>query len=135
MTQDWWETYAQQMEASGAADLPDRLPENVQALLEEMGLTTLDPSAYTDLGLGQTAQMLVDRGVWLVAVEGQSVGDRAVHRILLENEVVVLEGAVLAHVPVGKYELFAAPVPFGGCDGAPCRAVLKTIDKKTPEPL
>ena len=73
------------------------------------------------------AQRLVQQGVVFVGVEGQSVGDRAVHSILLENEVVVLEGAVLGHVPAGEYQLFAAPVPFGGCDGAPCRAVLMTL--------
>ena len=77
MTQEWWNTYAQQMESSGAADLPSRLPENVQALLEEMGLTTLDPSAYTDLGLEQTAQMLVD------LLSAQAAGPRATVGMLL----------------------------------------------------
>ena len=49
MTEETWEMYARQAEASGAADLPTRLPQNVQALLDSLDLDTLDPSAYTDL--------------------------------------------------------------------------------------
>jgi len=72
----------------------------------------------------ETAQLLVEKGVFFVGVQGQSVGNRAVHRTLLENEVAVLEGAALDDVPAGEYQLYAPPVPLGGCDGAPCRAVL-----------
>ena len=72
------------------------------------------------------AELLRDKGVLLVGAEGESIGDRTVHRILLENEIAVLEGAKLSDVPAGEYFLFAAPVPFGGCDGAPVRAVLVT---------
>lgn len=72
------------------------------------------------------AQLLLDRQVVFVAVEGPSVGNRAVHRMLLEKEVAVLEGAALAQVPPGEYLLFAAPMLLGGCDGAPVRAVLMT---------
>ena len=56
MTAEMWEMYTQQAQSSGAADLPERLPQNVQALLEGLGLDALDPSAYTELGFGQTAQ-------------------------------------------------------------------------------
>ncbi len=71
-----------------------------------------------------TARLLLDKQVLFVGVEGQSVGDRAVHRILLESEIAVLEGAALQHVPAGEYTLFAAPMLLAGCDGAPVRAVL-----------
>lgn len=71
-----------------------------------------------------TARLLVEKQVVFVGVEGQSVGDRAVHRILLENEVAVLEGAKLSHVPAGRYTLYAPPMLLSGCDGAPVRAVL-----------
>lgn len=60
MTEELWETYRQQLEAGGATDLPQRLPQDVQALLEQWNLHTFDPSAYTDLGLGDMAQMLAD---------------------------------------------------------------------------
>lgn len=60
MTEDLWEMYAQQVESGGAADLPERLPQDVQALLEQLNLHTFDPAAYTDLSLSHTAQMLVE---------------------------------------------------------------------------
>ena len=72
----------------------------------------------------ETALLLVEKQVVFVAAEGPSIGNRAVHRILLENEVAVLEGAVLSGVPEGVYTLYAPPVLLGDCDGAPCRAVL-----------
>ena len=60
MTADWWDTYVGQLESGGAADLPQRLPQNVQALLEELNLHTFDPAAYTDLGMEKMAQMVAD---------------------------------------------------------------------------
>lgn len=60
MTAEIWEMYAQQMQSSGAADLPDRLPSDVQALLDSLDLDALDPSSYTELGFSETAQMLTD---------------------------------------------------------------------------
>lgn len=74
------------------------------------------------------AKVLADGGVWLVGSDTQSVGDEnapaAVHRILLSAEVVLLEGLRLAGVADGTYFLFAAPLKLGGCEGAPCRAIL-----------
>ena len=76
------------------------------------------------------AEVFVRRGVRLVGVDTQSVGDAAapmaVHLRLLRAGVVLLEGLVLAHVKDGAYTLCAAPLNLGGCEGAPCRAVLMT---------
>jgi arylformamidase len=47
-----------------------------------------------------------------------------VHKILLGADKVLLEGVVLTAVEEGKYFLSAAPLNLGGCEGAPCRAVL-----------
>lgn len=60
MSASWWDTYAQQVEYGGASDLPHRLPQDVQALLEEWNLHTFDPAAYADLSLEQMAQMLME---------------------------------------------------------------------------
>ena len=60
----------------------------------------------------------------LVGVEGQSVGDEQVHRILLGAEVAVLEGLVLRDALPGEYILIALPIKLGGSDGAPVRALL-----------
>ncbi len=64
----------------------------------------------------------------LIGVESQSVGDAEhpmeVHKILLGEEVVLLEGIRLGAVADGLYFLSAAPLAVAGADGAPCRAVL-----------
>ena len=67
----------------------------------------------------------------LVGVEAQTVGSPQVHKILLGAEVAVLEGLALGGVPDGKYELFAFPLKLGGADGAPVRAVLRTLEVET----
>ena len=74
------------------------------------------------------ARVFAEAGVKLVGNESQTVGPEnapmAVHLILLGADVVLLEGVVLRHVPEGKYTLMAAPLNLGGCEGAPCRAML-----------
>ncbi|MBR3779306.1 MAG: stage III sporulation protein AE [Clostridia bacterium] len=74
MTAETWEMYTQQMQSSGAADLPQKLPRNVQALLESLDLDALDPSSYTELGFGQMAQMLSDLMYAQSAGPKQTVG-------------------------------------------------------------
>ena len=60
--------------------------------------------------------------------EGQTVGPQdapmEVHKILLDREVVLLEGIVLTDIPEGHYFLNAAPLNLKDTDGAPCRAWL-----------
>jgi arylformamidase len=74
------------------------------------------------------ARVFADAGILLLGNESQTVGPEdapmAVHLILLGADVVLLEGIVLTHVPEGKYFLTAAPIHLGGCEGAPCRAML-----------
>ena len=74
------------------------------------------------------AEAFLAGGVSLIGVESQSVGPinapMAVHKILLEGEVVLLEGICLSEVAEGAYFLFCAPLNLGRAEGAPCRAVL-----------
>lgn len=76
----------------------------------------------------EAAKVFAKAGIKLIGNESQTVGPenapKEVHMILLEAEVVLLEGAVLNRVPEGKYLLSAAPLNLAGADGAPCRAVL-----------
>lgn len=60
MTAEMWEMYTRQAQSSGAADLPNRLPQDVQALLDSLGADVLDPTLYTDLSFDRVAQMLSD---------------------------------------------------------------------------
>ena len=82
-----------------------------------------------DASLGiDAARRLNHYGVKLVGCESQSVAPVSapapVHIELLGHEVVILEGLSLDGVADGEYFLCAAPLPFGGLSGAPCRALL-----------
>ncbi len=74
------------------------------------------------------AEVFAEAGIKLLGNESQTVGPEdgpmAVHKVLLEKEIVLLEGIVLTEVTEGKYFLNAAPLNFAGFDGAPCRAWL-----------
>ena len=74
------------------------------------------------------AKVFANAKIKLIGNESQTVGPenapKEVHMILLGEEIVLLEGIVLKDVPEGKYLLNAAPLNLGGCDGAPCRAIL-----------
>lgn len=66
--------------------------------------------------------------ICLLGNEGQSIGPEnapmQVHKILLGQNIALLEGIVLKEIPEGRYFLSAAPLNLGGADGAPCRAYL-----------
>ena len=76
----------------------------------------------------EAARIFAQANIKLLGNESQTVGPEdapmEVHKILLGADVVLLEGIVLKDVDEGKYFLSAAPLNLGGCDGAPCRAVL-----------
>lgn len=80
----------------------------------------------------EAARVFADAGIDLLGNEPQSVGPMnapmAVHLLLLEKEVVLLEGIRLEQVPDGVYLLNCAPLNLGDADGAPCRAVLLASD-------
>jgi arylformamidase len=76
----------------------------------------------------EAAAVFRDGGVRLIGVESQSVGPllspMKVHKILLDRDVLLLEGLRLGEIKEGVYTLFAAPINLGEAEGAPCRAVL-----------
>jgi len=77
------------------------------------------------------AQWLVDQGIRLIGVDYLSVhryGDNApTHQILLRAGLIIVEGLNLTGVTPGKYELICLPLRLNGADGAPARAVLRTL--------
>jgi len=88
--------------------------------------------AYLDL---EAATHLVERGVRLVGIDYLSIEQfeqegHPTHRALLSKGVVIVEGLNLNDVPAGKYELICLPLRISGGlgDGAPTRAVLRTLD-------
>ncbi len=83
------------------------------------------------VGLDRTAaQLLADLGMDLVGVDYLSIAPynetKAPHQILLEREVVLLEGIDLSEVPEGYYELYCLPLLLSGCEGSPARVILKS---------
>ena len=75
-----------------------------------------------------SAYYLADSGVKLVGTDAQSIGisgtNEVIHRALLSNNVVILEGLDLSKVEPGKYFLMAQPIKISNVEAAPCRAVL-----------
>ncbi len=80
----------------------------------------------------EAAQVLVEKNVKLVGIDYLSVErfgstDFQTHIILLEREVVIIEGLDLREISGGDYELICLPIKYigGAGDGAPARTVLR----------
>lgn len=80
----------------------------------------------------EAAKVFVEAGILLFGNESQTVGPEdapmAVHLIMLGAEIVLLEGIRLGEVDEGVYLLNCAPLNLGGADGAPCRAILMSVE-------
>jgi arylformamidase len=104
------------------------------SLLWKTGGFTPDYAAVTQEGAGY----LLEAGVRLVGIDYLSVerfeGSGDVHRTLLDNGVLILEGLNLAGVPRGEYELICLPLKVQGGDGAPARALLRGGSETAGEP-
>jgi arylformamidase len=81
------------------------------------------------------ARVLVRAGVRLVGMDYLSVerfqAERhETHEILLASGIVIVEGLDLREVTSGEYELICLPLKIadGTGDGAPARAILRTLD-------
>lgn len=74
------------------------------------------------------AEYLVKLGIKLVGIDYLSIApykkSKPTHQILLNANVVIIEGLDLTHIQAGVYELVCLPVKFGGSDGAPARTIL-----------
>jgi arylformamidase len=78
------------------------------------------------------ANFLVEQKVKTIGVDYLSVAAEEngaeVHRILLKNEVLIIEGLLLNDVDEGFYEMICLPMKLGGADGAPARVVVRKLD-------
>ena len=107
-------------------DMEKRTLEDIENCLQE-GAKKILLKGNFELSV-ETAEKIAEMEIDLVGVENCTVGNEntgpAIHKILLEKEVVILEGIILRHIEEGEYFLSAQPINLGQVDGAPCRAIL-----------
>lgn len=76
----------------------------------------------------EAAKYIIDAGVKTVVTDAWSVSpldnEYVIHSLLLTAGIAIVENVILDGVEDGDYTLCAFPVKYGGCDGAPVRAVL-----------
>ena len=77
------------------------------------------------------ARWRVDHGIKLVGIDYLSVASfdeiHDVHKILLKEDIVIIEGLDLTEPKQGMYELSCLPLKIINADGAPARAILKFL--------
>jgi arylformamidase len=119
------------------------LPQDTERLLLRTRNSEFWKSGVTDFRKDYTAltpgaaQWVVDRRLTLIGVDYLSIqcfNDKSTtHKILLQNNVTIIEGLNLADVAPGKYELLCLPIRLTGTEGAPVRAVLRDLwDQSNP---
>jgi arylformamidase len=80
----------------------------------------------------EAAAHLIARRLQLVGIDSPSVEpfgsqDYAVHHALLRAGIVIVEGLDLSTIAAGEYDFTCLPLLVSGADGAPARAVLRTL--------
>jgi len=86
---------------------------------------------FVALGM-DAAQYLVEMNTILVGIDYLSVESfhsegSPVHKLLLRNNIAILEGLNLSGVKAGVYGLICMPLKLPGCEGAPARVLLKEL--------
>ncbi|MBG0771806.1 MAG: cyclase family protein, partial [Anaerolineaceae bacterium] len=77
------------------------------------------------------AEFLSEMSLDLVGVDYLSIAAyhdiHVPHQLLLQKEIVLLEGINLAEVPAGIFDLYCLPLNLVECEGAPARAILSSV--------
>lgn len=86
------------------------------------------PKSYVSLS-ESGASFLVERGVCLVGTDFLGIEKRGnlghpVHKMLLSNGIVIVEGLDLSEVKEGIYDIICLPLRVVGADGSPARVML-----------
>lgn len=130
--------YLPKIKAITAKDLDNlNLPKNITRLLFKTSNSDLWAKNEKRFQKKFVA-LSIDAAFWIVEHKIKLVGNdylsvapfgnaAEVHRILLEKEIVLLEGLNLSGVRPGIYQLICLPIKFIGTEAAPVRAVLLPI--------
>jgi len=75
------------------------------------------------------AEYLIESGIDFIGIdyltiESLDTTDFSVHKLLLKNNVIVLEGINLKDISPGNYKLIAPPLKITGAEASPVRALL-----------
>jgi arylformamidase len=74
-------------------------------------------------------EWIVEKGIQLVGIDYLSIesfnADYSVHKYLLSNDVVILEGLKLNEIHSDNYELICLPMKIMGAEAAPARVLLR----------
>ncbi|MCF8000443.1 MAG: cyclase family protein [Halanaerobiales bacterium] len=75
------------------------------------------------------AEYLIESGIEFIGIdyltiESLDTTDFSVHKLLLKNNVIVLEGINLKEIKPGNYKLIAPPLKIKGAEASPVRALL-----------
>lgn len=77
------------------------------------------------------AEWIVSQNIILVGIDYLSIqrfyDGPETHIILLQSEVIVIEGLNLIEVPPGNYYLICLPINLQGVEGAPARVILRPL--------
>lgn len=120
------------VKVEGDAILPEHIPSVHNDIIlfrtKNSGLYRAFDISFTYLSK-DAADKLVREGVKLVGIDYLSIEkfgspDPIVHKTLLGNGVVIVEGLYMPDVAPGEYEFICLPLKMSS-DGAPCRAILK----------
>ncbi|NTV38300.1 MAG: hypothetical protein HGA82_03875 [Anaerolineales bacterium] len=112
--------------AGAEAGQPRPVVYEVGCTAELREVTPYSDGRFDIVSVGETRFRLV--GIDGPSIEPYTAPDDPVHRSLLAASVIIVENLALAGVAPGAYELTCLPLPIAGCDGAPARVVLASID-------
>ncbi len=77
------------------------------------------------------AEFLKEKGVLTIGIDYLSIAGMVngieVHRILLGEEIFIIEGLDLRFIEAGDYEMICLPLKIKGSDGSPARVLLKKV--------
>ncbi len=71
------------------------------------------------------ARRLAAAGILMAGIDALTIGSDAVHRILLEAGVWILENLDLAEAAPGAYDLLCLPLRIPGAEAAPARVLVR----------
>src|SRR5690606_15876633 len=75
------------------------------------------------------ARFLAEKKIHCVGIDYLSLGGKEngtqVHKLMLGNAIIIIEGLKLKNIAPGPYEMICLPLKIKGSDGAPARVIIR----------